>query len=285
MKIGFIGAGRAGTALAVALSRAGYDVATVADVDVEASKGLASLLPGCTSTTDNQIVADTADLVFLTVPDDRIADVAAELAWRPDQAVVHCSGAATLDILAPAAERGASIGSFHPLQSFADLDRALASIPGTTFAIEAEGSLLATLSTMAEALGGRWIELKPDQRMLYHAAAVFAGNYPVTLISLAARLWRELGFAEDEARRALLPLIRGAVENMEAGDLAAALTGPIARGDTGTVVAHLEALGLSAPDLVPVYCELGRLTIRMAVSAGKLNEKESAGMLSLFNEH
>jgi predicted short-subunit dehydrogenase-like oxidoreductase (DUF2520 family) len=214
MRIGFIGAGRVGTALAVALSRAGYDVAAAADIDADASRRLAGIVPGCSLCSDNQAVADAADLVFLTVPDDGIAQAAGAINWRAGQGVIHCSGAASLDILASAAESGAAVGSFHPLQSFADLERALASIPGTTFAIEAESPLLETLAAMAEKLGGRWIRLGPGQRTLYHAAAVLAGNYPTALMSLAAGLWLKLGYTESVALRALAPLMRGAVENM-----------------------------------------------------------------------
>ena len=272
MRIGFIGAGIVGTALAVRLSEHGYSIVAVADLRFEAAEKLAGGIQGCDMQADNRGVAEHSDLVFITTSDENIGSVAAGLHLRAGQNAVHCSGAASLDILHPAWEAGTDVGSFHPLQTFASAEQALSNLPGSTFAIEAEGELFETLKEMAEALGGRWIKLTPENKPLYHAAAVFAGNYPVTLMNVAVTLWEQMGFSKKEAQEALLPLMRGALNNLASGDLAESLTGPIARGDLGTIKSHLENLRDKAPDFLHIYCCLGLATIPIALAKGSISE-------------
>ncbi len=272
MRIGFIGAGVVGTALAVRLSEFGYSIVAVADLRSEAAEKLAGRIPGCKSHKTNQAVAENSDLVFVTTNDENIGSVAVGLHWRAGQNAVHCSGAASLDILHPAREAGANVGSFHPLQTFASDEQALSNLPGSTFAIEAEGELFETLKEMAEALGGRWIKLNPENKPLYHAAAVFAGNYPVTLMNVAVTLWEQMGFSKKEAQGALLPLMQGALNNLASGGLAESLTGPVARGDLGTIKSHLNNLRDKSPDFLHMYCCLGLATVPIALAKGSIDE-------------
>ena len=171
--------------------------------------------------------------------------------------------------------RGAAVGGFHPLQTFAGVERALENIPGSTFAIEAEEPLLATLQEMAAALGGRSIRLQAGDKVLYHAAAVFASNYLVTLVKMATDLWQTFSIPTDQSVPALLPLIRGTIHNIETIGIPDCLTGPIARGDTGTIEKHLEALRDKAPDLLFPYKELGLQTIPIALARGKINRAQA----------
>jgi predicted short-subunit dehydrogenase-like oxidoreductase (DUF2520 family) len=237
--------------LSLALSRAGYPIA-----------GIASRSRG-----DAQSIVDRSDVVFLTVPDDAIAAVCASLRWK-GQAAVHCSGALELDVLDIARRQGAAVGSFHPLQTFPYTPQPQGAdttwLAGATVAIEAEGSLLETLTSMAEALGCRAFRVPAGRKALYHASAALASNYLVTLVAEAAGLWRQLGASEGDALAALLPLARATVANVERLGPETALTGPIARGDSGTVRRHLKALERFAPDLVPLYRDLGRRTVRLA---------------------
>jgi predicted short-subunit dehydrogenase-like oxidoreductase (DUF2520 family) len=186
MKIGFIGAGTVGTALAILLSQKGYEFIGASRRHRESAGRAVSNLHLLDS---NQEVADNAELVFITTPDAAIGEVAAGVRWRSGQMVVHCSGADSLDVLEPARKSGALVGGFHPLQTFAGIEQAIANIPGSTFALEAEEPLLTTLKDMAAALGGRWIKLKAGDKAAYHAAAVFACNYLVTLVKMATDLW------------------------------------------------------------------------------------------------
>jgi predicted short-subunit dehydrogenase-like oxidoreductase (DUF2520 family) len=169
------------------------------------------------------------------------------------------------------------------LQTFAGIDQAVENLPGSTFAIEGEGELLEGLKEMALALEGYWIELKPGDKALYHAAAVFACNYAVTLVKLATDLWQLFDVSAPEATRALLPLLRGTVNNIERLGLPQCLTGPIARGDSGTIIRHIEALSKSAPKLIPVYCELGLDTIPLALAKGKIDQVKAVELQKLLS--
>ena len=274
-KLGFIGAGTVGTALALKLNSRDYPVVAVASRSQASAGNLAEMVKGCSVVSSSQDVADAAELVFITTPDDVIASVAAQVDWLRGQGVVHCCGAESTDILAPARKSGARTGAFHPLQTFASVEKALENIPGSTVAIEAEPPLLQTLKDIATALGGQWIELKAGDRVVYHASAVIACNYLVTLEKLATDLWQTFNVPRQQAVQALLPLIRGTIRNIETVGIPDCLTGPIARGDIGTVKKHLDALKEAAPDLLSTYRELGLKTIPVALSKGKIDEQRA----------
>jgi len=274
LKLGFIGAGTVGTALATRLSGRGYPVVCVSSRSQSSAQKLARLVRGCNALESSQAVADNAELVFITTPDGVISQVAAEVTWRPGQSVVHCSGALATDILEPARKLGAQVGAFHPLQTFAGVKQAMENLPGSTFAIEAEKPLVDTLREMAGALDGYWIELEAEDRVIYHAAAVIACNYLVTLVKLATDLWQTFGVPTHKATRSLLPLLNGTVNNIDTIGIPQCLTGPIARGDTGTIKKHLEALQKKAPDLLSTYRELGLKTIPIALAKGKIDPKQ-----------
>lgn len=269
-RIGFIGAGRLASALAPALAQAGYEVVAVAGRQREAARALAARIAGCQAMDSAQGVADATDLAFVTVPDGAIADVAGSLHWRSGMAAAHCSGAAGLELLDPVTQGGGAAGSFHPLQTFATADAPLA---GVTVAIEASGPLLASLDRMAVALGCRPMHLPQGTKALYHASATLASNYLVTLLHEAGRLWEPLGCSESEALAALLPLVKTTMANVERIGLKSSLSGPIARGDSGTVRRHVQALQAGAPDLVELYRELGRKTLPLAsLESGQAEE-------------
>ena len=282
-RIGFIGAGVVGTALAIRLRDKGYAVAAVADADPASAERLSELVDGCRVCAGNQAVVDAADLVFVTTPDDAIGPTAGGLAWRAGQSVVHCSGAASTDALEPAVRAGARVGGFHPLQSFADFPQAMENLSGSVFAIEAEGELAETLREMAKSLGGKWIALEPADKPVYHAAAVFACNYLVAVVKLATDLLQATGIPRREALEALLPMVRGTVNNLADAGLPEALTGPVARGDAGTLRKHLLALAQRAPELLPAYRELGRSCIPIAVEKGEINRTQAEEMSRLLS--
>ncbi|MGD0352266.1 MAG: DUF2520 domain-containing protein [Dehalococcoidia bacterium] len=280
--IGFIGAGTTGTALAVRLAQHGYPVTAVSSRSLTSAEKLASRISGCKVYSGAQEVADVAQLVFITTPDDTISKVAAEVRWHDGQSVVHCSGAHSVDILEPAKLRGASTGCFHPLQTFASVDQAIDNIPGSTFAIEAEEPLASVLNKMAIALEGAWVILKAGDKVLYHAAAVFACNYLVTLVKLATDLWQTFEVPPAQATKALMPLLRGTLSNIENVGLPNCLTGPIARGDLGTISRHLESLSKQAPSLLGIYKELGRQTVPIALAKGKIDSQRAEELNTLL---
>jgi predicted short-subunit dehydrogenase-like oxidoreductase (DUF2520 family) len=282
LTIGFIGAGTTGTALAVRLSQKGYRVSAVSSRNLVSARRLAGLVDGCRACQSAQEVADVCGLVFITTPDDVIARVAQDTHWHAGQSVVHCSGAHSVDILEPAGQLGANVGSFHPLQTFAGVNQAIDNLPGSAFALEAGEPLLSTLKEFASRLDGSWAVLRPGDKALYHAAAVFVSNYLVTLVRLALDLWQDFGVLPKDATKALLPLLKGTVNNIEHIGLPNCLTGPVARGDVGTISRHLEVLGTRNASLLSTYKELGLQTIPIALAKGKVDEKRAEELRNLL---
>ena len=284
LKIGFIGAGTVGTALAIRLNEKGYRFVGASRKSKTPVSGKSRAVTNLRMLDSNQVVADIADLVFITTPDDVIGVVAKEVKWRFGQSVVHCSGADSTDILEPARQAGANVGGFHPLQTFAGVEQAVTNIPGSTFAIEAEEPLKSTLIDMAETLDGNWIELKAEDKVAYHAAAVFSCNYLVTLVKLATDLWETFSIPPEQATKALLPLLRGTLNNIENIGIPNCLTGPIARGDTGTITKHIRTLEEKVPGLVSTYRELGRQTVPISLAKGKIDEKRSRELETMLSK-
>jgi predicted short-subunit dehydrogenase-like oxidoreductase (DUF2520 family) len=147
----------------------------------------------------------------------------------------------------------------------------------------AEEPLLAVLKEMAEALNGNWVVLRASDKVAYHAAAVMACNYLVTLTKLSTDLWQTFNVPRDQAVKALIPLLKGTLNNIENIGIPNCLTGPIARGDTGTVQKHLNALEKIAPELVSTYRELGRQTIPVALAKGKIDEKQGLELKKILS--
>ncbi|MSQ36332.1 MAG: DUF2520 domain-containing protein [Dehalococcoidia bacterium] len=246
--IGVIGAGRLGGSLAAALRAAGHPLVAVASARLASAEALAAELaaPPVEALTVAAAVA-RCDLLFLTVPDAAIGPLAAALPWRAGQSVAHCCGAHTLHVLAPAAARGARTGCLHPLQSFPTRTGDPARFRGTTCGVEGAEPLGDALEALARSLGADVVRLDGVDRALYHAAAIFASNCAIALLGAAARSWARAGLPPAAARPALAPLLQGAAANAAAHELRDALTGPLARGDTATVAAHLAALAADPP--------------------------------------
>lgn len=219
-------------------------------------------------------------IVFLAVPDDALPGVAARLAKagsRIPETVefVHLSGALQLNALEPLGARH-SIGSFHPLQSFPE-PRSPAALSGIVVAVDATTtSLRRRLASLARALGARPKHVGDSERLLYHAAAVFASNYVDALLGKAVQLLEATGWSEKEATFGLLALTEGALAGVRKRGAIAALTGPVRRGDVKTVERHLAALTELAgsarwrrkPPLADIYRMLGLIALEIAVEAG-----------------
>lgn len=281
-RLGFIGPGTVGGALARSLAVAGYSVSLFGRRP-ERLRHVLDGIPGGRRAASAQQLVDISDVVFVTVPDDAIRATAESLTWGPRKGVVHCSGASSIDLLAHATEQGAAVGVFHPLQSFATPEQAVRNIPGSAFGVEASSeALLAALQEMAVSLGGTPLTVSGD-KAIYHASAVIASNYLVALLEAASGLWRVLGLSQEEGLRALLPLVRGTIENLETIGLPDALTGPIARGDVGTIEQHLSALTEVAPDLLPLYKELARRAIPIARAKGGLGAEAADRLLAILD--
>ena len=266
--LGFVGAGPVGRALATAFGHAGRTVL------------LAHGRPGASETGTRPYrwlespaaIAERADITFLTVPDDHIATVCGRIPWRPGMAVVHCSGATELDALRAAADAGALVGGFHPLQMFANPAVALEGLAGCTVGIEAQPELADELDSLGRLIGLRPLRLPPGVRARYHASANYVGPFVIALLREAASIWRSFGADEADAVAALTPLLRGTIAAVADRGLAGGMGGCVARGDVGTVRAHLAALDALGPDAGALYRTLALRTVPLAVERGTLSE-------------
>lgn len=277
MDVAVVGAGRVGTALGVLLREAGHILTAVAGRDATRARA-ESFLPGVRVVGAREAARD-AELVVVAVPDDAVAEVVAELAagCRPGSWVLHCSGALGLEVLDAARRVGARRLAVHPLQTFPDVRRALEDLPGCAAAITADDEEgYAVGEAIAHDLGARPFRLPDEARPLYHAAAVLASNDLVALSGLAAGAFEVAGV--PDVRSAMLPLQRATVDNVGRLGPAAALTGPVVRGDVGTVDRNLAALDARLPEAVAAYVVLARAALDVAVAAGRLDPERRAAV-------
>jgi len=286
LELGFIGAGKVGSALAVLLQKAGYSLAGVASRTDESARVLAERL-NCPALPIKKL-ACKSDVLFLTTSDDAIVPLTAELvrerAFHPGQLVLQMSGALSSQVLQPAAEMGAITLSLHPIQCFAGVEQAIALIPGTYFSIEGDARGYDLTVRMVEEIGGKHFLLDSEGKALYHAAACVAGNYLVALLDTAMSLLAEAGVPEEIRLPAFLPLVTGTLENVKKLGITKALTGPISRGDRGTVEKHLAAME-NLPLLSEIYQTLGLATVGIALKKGTINEEQAAALRSLLADH
>ena len=281
-RIGIIGAGRVGMTLAAGFALAGADVAAVWSRTLASAEALSRYAPGCSIEATAQRVVDASDLVFVTTADDAIAPTVAGLRWRLGAAVAHCSGACDLDVLAAAAAQGALTGSFHPLQAIASPEQALAALRGAAVALAGDDALVALLTPLATALGGWPIRVPVGSRALYHASCSFASPFIVALLREAGGIWESFGISRQDSLRALLPLLRATLEVAERDGVDAALGGPLTRGDTGTIVAHLAALHAAVPQTEPLYRDLSRRLLPIAGTRGTLSLERAAELAAVL---
>jgi len=279
LKIGFIGAGKVGFTLAIALSKAGYTVNAISSRSISSAYKLGDKLPSAVVFESPQGVADACHLIFITTPDSAISEVVASISSRPGLMLCHVAAAVPVEVLDPLRTQGAVTGVFHPLQAIGSSNAVI--LPGITFAIEAEEPLLRTLREMAVLLGGRVVELKGNDRVLYHASAIMASNYLVALVSMAAELWQSFA-TRERAERALVPLIRGTLDNIEQIGIPDCLTGPISRGDVQTIENHISVIRESMPQTLDVYRLLGLKTIPIAAAKGSIDAAKAIELKSLL---
>ena len=263
--VGIVGPGRAGLGLALALRRARVKVAGVhGRRDRPMPRGLALTLGPVPPW------LATAGVVVLAVRDDAleplVKDLARSGAVGRGHVVLHLSGALTSAVLAPLAAAGASTGSMHPLMTVsAEPADAARHFRGAAFVLEGDLEAVGVADALVRRLGGVPVTLAPEAKPLYHAGAVFASNYVVTMLAEAVRLLEDAGLGRDVAVAALLPLARATLDNVAAAGPVGALTGPIARGDATTLRRHLAALPHRDAEL---YRAVGRETLRLAREAG-----------------
>jgi predicted short-subunit dehydrogenase-like oxidoreductase (DUF2520 family) len=280
--VGIIGAGAVGTALGAALSRAGWPVVAVGSRDEARRNRFKALVPSARAFAEAAPVLDEAELIILSVPDDAVANLATELRLYGGQALIHTSGVLGAEVLEPARAAGTQIGAFHPLVAFADTERAIDSLRGATVAVEGDDQLASLLAGMAEAIGATAVRLAPGSKAAYHAAAVLAAGGFVALLDAIAELGSAAGLDEAGSLAVYGGLIEQTLGNARALGIQRALTGPMTRGDVGTLARHLEALARLAPDVLPLYRAAAEREITLAESRGSLAPEGAESMRRLL---
>jgi len=283
LRVGVVGAGRVGAVLSAALRAVGHDVVAAAGESDASLRRMAELLPDVPRRKPTD-VARASDLLLLAVPDDMLGNVATMLAdsgaLHEGQLVVHSSGRHGLDVLEPARAVGARVAAMHPAMTFTgtalDLDR----LPGTVFGLTAEAEERPVVESLVADLGGTPMWVPEEMRTLYHAGLAHGANHLVTLVTEAMEILSAAGAADPAGT--LRPLLTAALDNaLEHGD--AALTGPIVRGDLGTVRAHLEDITANAPQTLPSYVALARATLDRAVTDGRVVPLRAARIRDLLD--
>ncbi len=282
LRVGVVGAGRVGAVLGAALRRAGHALVAVSAVSEASRARAAALLPGVPVRPVDDVVRG-ADLVLLTVPDDALGDLVAGLAstgaLQRGTLLAHTSGRHGLAVLDPASATGALPLALHPALPFAGTAVDLERLVGTSFGVTAPEPLLPVAEALVLEMGGEPVRLTEEQRPLWHAALAHGANHLTTLVSSAADLLRAAGVAEPGP--VLAPLLGSALDGaLGRGD--AALPGPVARGDAGTVAAHLTALADVAPEVLPSYVAMARLTADRALAAGRLDPERAGALLAVL---
>ena len=282
MRIGIIGAGKVGIALGSVLKRHGFQINAVASRRQQSlDTARAYIGEDCLYTLDNRRAVRSADVVAITTQDREIKRVAGQI-FDEDlelagKVFFHTSGAHTLQELCPLDRSGAFLGSLHPLQTFPDIDAGIAVLPETYIFIEAEDGALPALREIGTAVGREIVQIASKDKVLYHLSAVFVCNLLSALLYSGQAIMERIGI--DLAP--FYPIIRATLKNIEAKGPLLSLTGPVVRGDAGTVDAHLQAMkdmGLSES----VYRSLSLVALRMAEERGALTPEQATALKGLL---
>jgi len=282
LDVGVVGSGRVGAVLGAALRRAGHKVVAASGVSDASRARAEALLPGVPLLPVEEVVR-RAELVLLAVPDDALTDLVAGLAstrgWQAGQLVVHTSGRHGLEVFDAARDQHVLGLALHPAMTFTgtplDLDR----LADCCFGVTAPEPLRPVAEALVLEIGSEPVWVEQEMRPLYHAALAHGANHLVTLIAQSLQALAAAGV--EQPARVLGPLVAAALDNaLRAGD--AALTGPVARGDAGTVAEHLRQLQSLTPDIRPTYVALARATAERALASGRLRPHAAAPLLDIL---
>lgn len=282
MTVAIVGAGRLGTALALALGRRDYLIEAVVARSLSHARRAASLLPSGTRALSAAHLDSLppSELLLITTPDDQLAQTAVRLAAATSRALserkgrgvrtaLHCSGALSSDILSPLAQAGWRTGAMHPLVSISEARQGAERLRGAYFCVEGDAQALRRARSLVQNLEGQSFVINKADKALYHAAAVMASGHVVALFDIALEMLARCGLTERRAQAVLLPLLESITQNLQGRDTAHSLTGTFARADAATMRRHLEELrGVDIRDALEVYRLLGRRSIRLAEKIG-----------------
>ena len=282
LDVGVVGTGRVGAVLGAALHRAGHRLVAVSAVSEQSRARAAELLPGIPITSVEEVLA-RAELVLLTVPDDAlpplIAGLSATGSWQAGQLVVHTSGRYGAAIFEPAAGHHILGLALHPVMTFTGTSMDLVRLADCCFGITTVEALRPVAEALVLEMGAEPVWIEEQDRPMYHAGLAHGANHLVTLVAQAMQVVGSAGVQDPQ--RLIAPLLQAALDNaLRLGD--GALTGPVARGDAGTVAAHLAQLTEQTPDIRPTYVALARATAERALASGRLTPTGAEALLDIL---
>lgn len=282
-----IGCGRLGINLAVSLSRQGYTPVAFASKSRESAEAAQAFCETGEVFDDVIKAAESADLIFITTPDTTIEPVcrviAEKKAFNEKSTVFHLSGALSSSILASAGKCGARVGSIHPLQAFAPYEEGQASpFKGINISIEGDAAAVDLGKEIVNSLNATSFTIPTNAKTAYHASAVVASNYLVTLENFALELLKLTEISESDAWEILEPLVMGTLNNIRQRGSIKALTGPVARGDDEIVARHLKDIDEKLPGFSKIYRVMGQYTMDIAVQGGQVSPEAQNKLKGLF---
>jgi predicted short-subunit dehydrogenase-like oxidoreductase (DUF2520 family) len=288
MRMIFIGAGPVGLTMARLFYNAGHKIVHFLSRDEKNQQKAKKFSHTLKTGHSFSEVNEDFDILFISTPDDTIGEVAERIASQIKSGVNlyagHFSGSIPSSVLQPLKNKGCRIGSLHPLQTFASPEETINTFAGTYICVEGDNEAVNLFSQLATDIGGNPFSISTNKKPLYHAAAVIACNYLVTLINEAQRLLQEIGINKESSAKMLLPLIEGTIKNIETVGIPKALTGPIARGDVATLLNHIENIKEKTPEFLALYVILGLKTIEVSQAKRDITDETARNMKQLFQK-
>ena len=284
-KIGIVGAGALGGALAIALNKKGFCITKIFSRSKASIMKLCSRLDDASLSKSVQEVSDNADIIFITTTDNVIKSSVESASWEKGQIVIHCSGVSGLDVLSKAKNDGASVGSMHPLQPFSDMDSGSKNLDNITFGIDGDEFALHIISKLVNNLDAITMKIDPKYRALYHLSGVMAGNLLLGMASSVVDIWQKIGLSREEGAKALIPMMIQSCKNIVELGIPQSMAGPYVRGDYDTVKMHLDTLRKSYPDILPLYVELARISLKYGDEKVGETVSQSKKMFELLDEY
>lgn len=286
-KVAVIGAGKVGSTLTIALKQAGVPIAGVLSASRRSAELLAAKAGAFVFCSLTDLAAE-ADIIIISVPDGKIAGIAEGLAQTGrisgGKTVLHTCGSQSAEALCCLAQLGGNIGSIHPLQAFSSVDLTVGKMKGTYFVVDGDERAVEAAKWLVGAIGGNFLAIDSACRPLYHAAACMASNYMVAVVYGAVQMMQKIGIAEKDALAALKPLLQGTVDNLTENGTVKALTGPIARGDDGTLRKHLLQIAALSPKEEALYRDVGVYTVEIAQAQGGITSEKAKALESVLRE-
>jgi len=292
-RVAIVGAGRVGLAFGRTLVHRGDRVVAVVSRSMDSARMGGKFLRCANAGTSLESIPASTNLILITTPHDAIAGTAAALARLthlqfPSLCVCHASGMLTADVLEPLAKQGATVFSFHPLQTFPrdfPVKKIVPTLSGIWYGVDGPADGVVAARRLARRLGGKMVFIPPDQRVLYHAACVVASNHLTALLRVLEQMHHALGIKGTDYFSLFRPIIETTMRNVALTSPAKALSGPVARGGTATLAGHFESVKTSVPELLPYISVMTDVTAALAREKGSISKEQAAAIHTLVQSY